>query len=559
MNKSKSTRVKIPSLQKWSGIFEGEFVGNIFATKAIDLGRSKSKVAIGDSQSAVAISTTLSNLTMPVAFLRTKADGTDRYWANAGKLFKTTGADPESGWAQDALGSTPSAPLYDLIEFSSDLYVPTDTDIACMHSGTWTPAWWSVQSGAAALQAGKPHRFAISLAALMITDGRYVHTWDGTIATQNALTLPTQFQAQFIIGAADIAFIGTKSLNAGNAEVFSWDRSNDTYTSRYDIGDSECLAGFLGAGIPYIITKKGEIKRFTGQGFQTVQKFPSAEIPAVINNIDPNGVTVDGNNVRIMVDFGTIGYQRLRSGLWIYEMDSNNLYHAGSIKNNAGKDYGQQELAGAGAVRLTLPGSGRYLIGGRAYTAYPSSSVYGIYTLDEAASANRGYFITPKMKSGDVRRFWRLLFVRFANIASATDRIRVAFRTLDSTVLPAFETITWVDATHFTGVNADVAVGDFVEILAGDNAGALAKITAIAPGSPNTYTIDLTVNASTAAARAMYMRFIDLGTVTAQGIQEQVFKPMARNNWIQFLVELRGGINSPQVEELIADGADVPF
>lgn len=557
--KAKTTRSVIPSLKKWSGIFEGEFVGNIYTAKSIDLDAAKSKVALAQSMSAATTSVALSNLQAPSAFLRTKADGTDRYWAVGNKLFKTSGTSPLTGWAQDAISSTPSAPLYDLIEFASKMYVPTDTDIAQMAAGTWTAAFWSVQSGASALQSGVPHRFGIFSAALLITDGRYVHTWDGTIATQNALTLPSQFQAQFVLVGPDIAYIGTKSLNAGNAEVFAWDRSNDTYTSRYDIGDSECLAGFVGAGIPHIITKKGEIKRFTGQGFQTVQQFPTAELNKVINNINPNGITVDGTTVKILVDFGMIADQRVRSGLWTYELDTNNLYHSGSFKNNVGKDYSQQEVAGAGAIKLTLPGVGRYLVGGQPYTAYPGTSIHGIFSLDEAASVNRGYFITPKLKAANVRRFWRLMFIRFGNLLSSTDRIRAAYRTLDSTTLPAFETITWVNATSFTGSNANVQLGDFVEILAGDNAGALAKITGISGTGPYTFTIDLTLNSSTAAARATYMRFIDMGTVTAQGIQEQVFKPLARSNWIQYLVELRGGINSPQIEEIIPDGDDVNY
>lgn len=561
--RSTSTRSQIPSptLKRWSGIFEGEFSGNIFSTKSIDLARSKSKVAIADSLTAATTSVSLSNMTTPVAFIRTAADNTDRYWALGGRLFKTTNAtDPKSGWAADAIANTPTAPLYDMIEFGGNLVVAKDTDLTRLVAGTWTIAWWTSLSGASGLTTGKPHRFGIQAGALLITDGRYVHTYDGTIATQNALTLPSQFQAQFIVSGPDIAYIGTKSLNAGNAEVFTWDRANAVYTARYDIGDSECLAGFMGGGIAHIITKKGEIKRFNGQGFTTVQKFPSAEIPKNITNIDPNGISVDQTTVKIMVDFGVIADQRLRSGIWTFELDTNNLYHSGSVKNNVGKDYSQQELAGAGAIKLTAPGSGRYLVGAQPYTIYSGTSIYGIFTLDESASTNRGYFITPKIKAGNVRRFWRQMFVRFANFQASTDRIRVAYRILDSTVFPAFETITWVTATTFTASNANLAVGDFVEILAGDNAGALAKITVkTGAGAPWTFTIDLTLTASTNAARATYMRFIDIGTVTAQSIQEQVFRPVARSNWIQYLIELRGNINSPQLEELIPDGDDVPL
>lgn len=556
------SRTEIPPVQtrKWAGMFSGEFAGNVFATKNIDLQRSQNKLAISDSHTANAISTSLGNLTTPTAFIRTAADGTDRYWALGGRLFKTTGTNPQGTWAQDAIASTPTAPLYDMIEFASALIVAKDTDLTRLSGGTWTAAWWTGTLGAAALTTAVPHRFAILAGALLVTNGRYVASYDGTIVTTPDLTLPSQFQAQFIITTQDLAYIGTKSLNAGNAEVFAWDRSNTNYTARYDIGDSECLCGFLVGGIPYIVTKKGVIKRFTGQAFTQVQAFPSAEVPVNINNIDPNGVTVDGNTVKILVDFGVISSSRLRSGLWTFEADTLNLYHSGSVKNNAGKDYSQSELFAAGALRQTIPGQGRYLLGASPYTVYSGTKVFGIFTLDESATAGHpGYYMTPKIKAGNVRRFWRQLFVRFANFQNSTDRIRVAYRTLDSTTLPAYETITWVTATTFTGSNANVAVGDFVEILAGDNAGALAKITTIVAGSPKTFTIDLTLNASTNTARATYLRFTDLGTVTAQSIQEAVFRPLARSNWIQYLIELRGSINSPLLEELIQDGGDVPL
>lgn len=553
-----SSRYQVPSIKtrQWVGIFPGEFAGNIFSSKGIDLGRSVSKVAIADSISAVTTSASLSNLRLSSAFLLTAADGTNRYWANGGKLFKTTGNNPKTGWAQDAISGSPAAPLYDLIEFSSSLYVPIDTDIYKMTTGTWTSNWWSSQSGASALTSGVPHRFFILEGALCITNGRYIATWDGTIATQQALILPSQFQAQFAIAIADLSFIGTKSLNAGNAEVFSWDRSNTNYTARYDIGDSECLAGFAVGGIPYIITKKGQIKRFSGQGFNVVQQFPSYEIPVNINNIDPNGISVDGNTVKIFVDYGVISSMRCRSGIWTFEADTLNLYHSGSIRN--GNDYSQQEVAGSGAIRLTAPGIGRYLIGGQPYVSYTSSSNYGIFAFDEGATAMQpGYFITPKMKAANVRRFWRQFFLRFPIFQNSTDRIRMAYRIAESTTLPAFETITWLTSTTFTGANANVKVGDFVEIIAGDNAGGLAKITGISGSGTITFTIDIAFNSSTAVARACYHRFIDLGTISSQAIQEQVFRTLARANWIQILVEMRGSINSPQLEELVADGSDV--
>ena len=239
---------------------------------------NKGKVRLGEKYSDIIDSADDAQLTTPIAFVRTAADGTDRWWALAtgSALFKTTNTDPETGWTQDAIASSPTAALYDMIEFAGALLVSTATDIDRL-STTWDTDWWSDQAVAVAMQA-KPHRFALFSGSVLITDGRFINTWDGTTAEDPGLTLPSQFDAQFIIPTADYVHIGTKSLSGAEAEVFVWDRVSVAYNARYGIGDSECLAGFAVAGIPYMITKKGEIKRFTGQGYATVQQFPTVEL-----------------------------------------------------------------------------------------------------------------------------------------------------------------------------------------------------------------------------------------------------------------------------------------
>ena len=81
--------------------------------------------------------------------------------------------------------------------------VPTSTDIARLSAGTWTAAWWSGLTGASALSAN-PHRFAILAAALLITDGRFVNDYDGTIARDPALTLPVGFRGEGIVTFGEI-------------------------------------------------------------------------------------------------------------------------------------------------------------------------------------------------------------------------------------------------------------------------------------------------------------------------------------------------------------------
>lgn len=574
-------RQRIPSGGKWIGIREGEFSGNFYSSKNISLERSKGKITLGESFTGIFTETNDADLTTPIQFLQSNADATDEWWALGGKLFQTGDDNPEGTWVEHTAGSVagspPSSPLYDMIEFLDTLLVATSTNVDELTAGTWLTNWWSTATGSggaggSALSSGVPHRFAIHAGALLITDGRLINTWDGTTRTEPALTLPTEFEAQFILVASDVAYICCNAVgDIKEAEVFAWDRTTgDDYNSRYRVGDRIILAGFVVRGVPYIITKKGAIMRFTGQGFARVQQFPSFELGMDIADINPNGVLVEENRVRILVTFGAstgtgfgIDSLRILDGLWTFDAETNNLYHSGSPRDDSGNDFSQQELSAVGAVVGTQATQGRYLIGAKAFQVYTGTTEEGIFTSDEdgTIATQQGYIITPKISSNDVRAFWKQIFPRYRRQSASGDRIRVLYRTQESNTLPAYETITWVNATSFTGTNTDVAVNDFVEILAGANAGIIAKITAISGSGTLTFTItsDATLNAVTSTARARYLPFKDLGTVSSQATQTEVFRISEIGPWVQFLIMFLGNETSPALESFIIDFNDKPL
>lgn len=547
-----------PKQRRWSGIFPGEFAGSFHFAKNIDLERNRGKVMLADSYSHLQHSgqSGFANLTTPVAFVRSSADGTDRWWLNGGRLFKTTNTDPETGWTEDGLANSPTAPLYDLVDFQGALLCPISTDISRL-STTWTAAWWSNLSGASTLTAN-PHRFAKFQGAVVFTDGRFINDYDGTIVRDPALTLPVGFQANWLLPWGDLVFIGGANNVGQEAEIFTWDRSLETFNGRFPIGDTEALCGFI-IDVPHIITKRGYIKRFTGQGFQTVQQFPTVEAKREISSIHPNGVAVSGNIAKIFVNFGTVQDTRVLSGMWNYDASSGNLYHAGSVRNTTTNDYAQHELNDAGALTYIPATQGLYLAGAQVYVSYTGTTRYAIFSADEASTSNRGYFITPKLTAQGVRLFLRWLTVKFRRLDNVDDRIRVLYRFQESNTLPAYETISWSSATQFTGTNANVGVDDFVEIIAGDNAGAIARITAITSGSPNTYTIESGLFASNNNARARYLNWRQALTISDQTIQEQIIRTTFRSGWAQFLIQLIGTETSPQFEEMLIEYKNLPI
>lgn len=557
-------RFTIPNPKKrlWSGIFPGEDAGEIWAGRGIELERNKGKVGLADSYSDLFDSSEggFSNLTTPIAFVRSSADNTDRWWANAGRLFKTSGTNPETGWSADAIANTPTAPLYDLIDFAGALLAPTSTDISRLSAGTWTASWWQGTLGQAALTAN-PHRFWIQAGAVHFTDGRLIQIYDGTLV-KTAQTLPVGFRAEGGLPFRELSFVYGAQIGGGEAYVYVIQEGSNanTYLARYPVGDTEVLCGWV-ADTVYIVTKKGMIKKFTGSGFEPIPlggglfaQFPTVEAQQEISSIHPNGVSVSEKVVKMFVNFGVISNIRLSSGIWTFDMATGNLYNSGSVRNTTTRDYAQYELPAVGALRQTTVSQGAYLIGAQVYTAYSGTTRYGIFSSDEGSTNNQGYFISTKLRSGNVRAFWRFIIPILRRMDNADDRLRVCVRIIDSNELPAYETITWVSSSTFTASNSDIVAGDFVEVIAGENAGAIARITTYTGG---TVTIDRSLYSSTSTSRVRYLRFIDLGTISNVQLQNTRFISSARSEWLQYLVELRGSETSPLIEQLVIDKKDL--
>lgn len=173
----------------------------------------------------------------------------------------------------------------------------------------------------------------------------------------------------------------------------------------------------------------------------------------------------------------------------------------------------------------------------------------------QAKQENRGYFITPRIQSQNIKDIWQKVFLKFNPLVNEDDKIVIKYRTtkpnrkLRKVYLNSI-TGTWVNSTSFTTTEprfSEVQVGDELEIVKGAGAGYLAHITEISLNTGTyTVTIDETVQNIVANDTFNYvvdnwskLREITSSTVDGQdGLSEiQLDKKSA---WIQFKVELRG-------------------
>jgi hypothetical protein len=107
---------------------------------------------------------------------------------NKGRLVRVTSAATEAlAVATDSGARTYTAGVSDVIEFNAEIFWTSNTDIAKGASYDWMSATASSGNN---LTSGVPHMMTKFDSVLYITDGRYIHTWDGSAFSYQALDVP---------------------------------------------------------------------------------------------------------------------------------------------------------------------------------------------------------------------------------------------------------------------------------------------------------------------------------------------------------------------------------
>lgn len=591
---SRSMKITIPSENKqFIKPSSGEIFGNLWATKNIDLEANKGKIRLSERTYRVYDSGDDADFEIPVKFIRSDADQTERWWVltqnnissvSDGLLFKTTGTNPLTGWTQDAIASTPTDCVDDMEIFGQAnsydrLVVSRDTDLAMMNNGTWTASWWVSTLSQSALTASNPHPLEQFMNKLLVIDGNLVHTIDDSlVVVASRIKLPKEYQIIWTANDGMRVYFGTRHLRGGQALVFPWDGTSETYDPPIPVNSFISLAGVVPKdGVLRTINGKGQLMKFNGQAFDVIASLPIAGKKIQWSNatkrkgmVHPNGMTVIENEIHILLsgatDEGSPGlyfFENFRSGIWVFNEDVGlyNKYSLGQYDKITNNDWGASTIIYAGALIETNLKNGRFLAGCGVYAAAPGNFTKSIIASQVDVSAdNRGYFITPQIQASSVRAFWKRLNIVFKKLENATDRIIVKYRT--NIDMDAFKddgrmdtyVATWTDTDTFTVSDADfstVVAKDEVEILVGKGAGALVHISSITGTSPN-YTVNLDEVVPNASGDSWIAvnRWTKLGTISSQTISEQLYSIAKRSSWIQFKIELRGTESSPELEKL---------
>lgn len=597
---------RIPQNQRWSGPYLGKYQGDLWKTHNIDLDREEGAIGLSKRLDTVADTsdTNSDTLDLVTAFLRTNSDCVDRYWALSrnGNLYKVD-SSPTGDWVVDTLANSPTD-AKDFATFENDstgdtgrlqLFVTRDGDISSLNDTgdrAWVASWWVTAKSQAALKSSIPHPICYFpfRRIMVVGDANRIHTWSRTsVATTEAVTnsrliLPTELQVHHIFTTSNRVWILCANLYSGNGKIVEWDGFSQTYNNIYDAYSRVPLAGVSYREIPIILNHKGMFLEFTGNGFSPMVRngqkvaFPvvdeahntlSIDEISFFTGVQPKGMVVGEDQLIYvnMVQPQNANY-RQGAGIWCLNPITGRLYSKYSIGQWSGGngDFGQQRIQNAGAL-YSIPfgvSSRGLLAGGIVYSVFSSSLKSAIWVLAtyETATALRGYFITQYIPASEIKEFWDTLWIHFKKFATAANRIVVKARGIKPlygtpTYLPNEQTITWTGASSFTVTLAAgdeaLAVGDEVEVIAGDNAGTLSHILTIsgAHGALQTITIDETMTVSSTAARARFDRWKKLGVISTASKDADCLPVGIDSSFIQFKVELRGPSAEMEVSDIV--------
>lgn len=576
----------------------GDVFGTLWATKNIDLSSKKGSIRL-----SVPFDETFnsadddSDLKTPVAFVRTNADGTDRWWTMGvtslinrytGLLFKSTDTDPSSVWAQDATASTPADVNDQMCLFgkvtTDRLIVARPQNLAMLENGTWTTQWWSVTLGQSVLNEANPHYPYPFLNLLLVPDGNVVHTIDDSlVVTLNRLVFPKEYKVLWVHKDNNTSYFGTQNIRGGEGLIFAWNGTDEKYSYAYPIGADRSYAGQTDEeGILHIMTGDGVLKSFNGAGFGEAARLPfeftstkwSKEVTAgTIGTLEtvmhPNGMTMEDGRLNMLLNIGFQGYSgtpiNFGAGIWEYDPDVG-LYCKSSLPASI-LVAGATRLAHVGALQATNSKTYPMLAGASHYTDSGSSQRHAVFIKFGQAqgNGNRGYFITSRIESGtSFRSFWKRLQMHVEKMQSTTGDIVIRYRTDRSAAFPdwdlsaPFFTGTMASSTTFTINDADgasIEEGDVVEIINGVNEGRLRNVASIVNTSANNYTItiesSLSVTSGTMTVRVM--KFKQLGTFESITTEKKLLNIVKRSKWIQLFIEMGGTQNYPAIEEFFIE------
>jgi hypothetical protein len=497
---------------------------------------------------------------------------TDRVFSCSSNNDPTTSAN----WsAISTLGVEDLGLETDAVSFNGLLLISLGTDIMSWNSGTSTKDddWWVTTTSGTALTVDKPHIMHVHRGGndtVFVTDGNIVRYYNSA-SGHDSFTLDTIETACALTSGVDTVWTGTFTESGDYAYVYEVQVGNTITSQAYRIDGRAVLSMDVVNNIPYIVTDTGHIQAFNGSGFVTVASFPFAykglspdgvrpglvQDTSIDRPIHPKGMRVSGDSLLIYIntrnEFNTFANvildERSPSGVWEYNITSGVLNHRSSITDQTG-DKGVQTLARTSPLLVLDNQYTKFLVAGEPGDI--ATSAVGLWA-EDATTAPLAYFITPQLTADTIQESYEKVVAK-AKTLGDDESIEIKYRVTERD--PLYADITWLNTTSFTSTDdlSDVAIGDEVEIVAGEAAGQIAHVSNIEGTVTYTVTLDSAIVTpalnDTSVVRFMNWTKIDTTYTSADGEYKSIGVGQSAP-WIQFKVVMRGLV---QLRQFISKG-----
>ena len=428
--------MRIPNNQDWGGIEPGR-KGTVRRSFGIDFDEIEGRAVLSRPARVVSDSSVF-NLKLVRGFLRSNADGTDRWYGNqqdsnvnysdttTASIIESTNVDPTSAWALD--GTITSDDVRDMCTFGLDsngidqanaasaeeiMLITRDTIVASLndsgangYSATFSDDTTKVLTDTGInLIAGVPHPIINFDNLAVIGDRNVVHTIQKILPATSTgnytyvgytkrLQLPSEYEIQHIFRASNelwfpLANRRSDSSGGGKSGIAHWDGSASTFDLFITPG-TRILSGVDWNGIPFGINDFGQILKWNGAGFAVDAEFPCVEEGMRLFDTDggyavvPRGMEADEDLIYInvgAVEFAsTVSSKRTNSGIWAYNPRTKKLFNrynlgaAGAIASSFRLAYNQQKFKSAGAIKFTNDPLTKMLMGVEVWSNYRTAS-----------------------------------------------------------------------------------------------------------------------------------------------------------------------------------------
>jgi len=193
----------------------------------------------------------------------------------------------------------------DAVYYKGDYYFTTtqNIDTSDVSFTTLKEDWWTATMGKSALT-GNPHMMCVYKDWLVIADGYYLHTYDGSTATEQALDIPEDFTIRDIIEFKDMIYILAENKVSMQVKLFTWDGYQDSFLESYTIGYERDTYTFAIFRNTLYIWLGNTLGYFTGVYFEPI-KYIGASVNKSQRVVGKKGIYYlnKDKRVEVMYDF----------------------------------------------------------------------------------------------------------------------------------------------------------------------------------------------------------------------------------------------------------------